>query len=216
MNLPTACPAAHTRLARWLRQHPTRQAWRISGLGPEVALYFALQPPALADEAWLAGWRPQPAADVAGLLDFAGGTDAEPSDPFTVFGNVRKKYLIEQRAGEKILGRTKGFTVEACAEGVAVAADSLQYPPNRTSPAAPDGGRCQQVEGAELAPACVSACRAACGNAVEQYAVLARSTTGFAVADDAQARASRACSRECAYECNKPGKFYGFQVTSRR
>ncbi len=73
-----------------------------------------------------------------------------------------------------------------------------------------------QREGAELGPACVSACRAACSNAVERYAAVARSTTGFPVADDAQARASRACSRECAYECNKPGKFYEFQISSRR
>ena len=58
--------------------------------------------------------------------------------------SCRKKYLIEQRAGEKIVSRTKGFTVEACAEGVAIAADALQFPPNRPSPAAEEG-RCQKV-----------------------------------------------------------------------
>ena len=72
------------------------------------------------------------------------------------------------------------------------------------------------MEGAELAPACISACRAACGIAVERYAALSRAATGFLVPDDARVRAVRTCSRECAYECNKPGKFYGFQVTSRR
>ena len=36
--------------------------------------------------------------------------------------------------------------MEACAEGVAVAADALQYPPNRPSPSAPGEGRCQQVQ----------------------------------------------------------------------
>ena len=124
-----------------------------------------------ASSAWC---RPQPVAELAGFFD--SGTEAEPSNPFTVFGTVRwppaafttlvgrlstvlvlwlrtaerhrvgrKKYLIEQRSGEKILGRTKGFTVEACAEGVAVAATSLQYPPNRPSPSASEEGRCQQV-----------------------------------------------------------------------
>ena len=137
-----------------------------------------------ASSAWC---RPQPAAELAGIFDSS--TEAEPSDPFTVFGTVRwlsaalatsfgqqqphsqrlpsargsriltasspvfvsccigrKKYLIEQTSGEKILGRTKGFTVQACAEGVAVAADTLQYPPNRPSPSAPEEGRCQQVQ----------------------------------------------------------------------
>ncbi len=34
--------------------------------------------------------------------------------------------------------------MEACAEGVAIAADALQFPPNRPSPAAEEG-RCQKV-----------------------------------------------------------------------
>ncbi len=146
----------------------------------------------------------------------AGGTVACPRCRSRRRAARRKKYLIEQRAGEKIVSRAKGFTVDACAEGVAVAADALQFPPNRPSPAAAEEGRCQTATGAELPPACASACRAACGGAVERYAAAARAASGFAVAADARARATRVCSRECAYECNKPGKFYSFEVSARR
>lgn len=51
-------------------------------------------------QAGRAGWAPQPlsVADVAGLLDFA-GPDAEPSDPYTVLGDVRCCLLVYCQLG---------------------------------------------------------------------------------------------------------------------
>lgn len=46
------------------------------------------------------------------------GIDEEKVEPFTLYGSVKKKYLIERIEGGKIVGRSPGFTVKACVGAV--------------------------------------------------------------------------------------------------
>jgi hypothetical protein len=49
-----------------------------------------------------------------------GREDKDPIEPFSLFGTVYKKYVIEvfDESGRQIIGRKKGFTAEACVDVV--------------------------------------------------------------------------------------------------
>jgi hypothetical protein len=55
----------------------------------------------------------QPLAELAGFFSSA------PDDPFTLYGTNFKKYEIEQMQGEKVVSRSRGFTVDTCVSGKA-------------------------------------------------------------------------------------------------
>ena len=46
------------------------------------------------------------------------GISEDKVEPFTLYGSVKKKYLIERVEGEKIVSRSPGFTVKACVGAV--------------------------------------------------------------------------------------------------
>ncbi|DBB09762.1 TPA: hypothetical protein ACH3X3_001396 [Trebouxia sp. C0006] len=51
----------------------------------------------------------------------------DPVNPFTLFGNTRKKFLIEILEGTKVISRKKGFTTTTCVSGVAIGQQTKQF-----------------------------------------------------------------------------------------
>ena len=75
-----------------------------------------------------------------------------------------------------------------------------------------------QVEGKDVKAACGGSCISACSAAFDKYATERLSLTGFQVvaSNGDKDRLLRACSRQCTYECGKPGNGYGFAVPFRQ
>jgi hypothetical protein len=94
---------------------------------------------------------------------------------------------------------------------IAVKAERAAVAPSCASVSLP--GKFTRV--ADIAPACIPACRGACTAALDAHAALTRATTGYALAADDAARLGKACARVCGVECTKPGKFFDFAVPFR-
>ena len=52
-----------------------------------------------------------------------------------VYGSVFKKYLIENLDGEKVVSRSRGFTVDSCAAGISAAEEEHLGPEFQGIPA---------------------------------------------------------------------------------
>ena len=67
----------------------------------------------------------------------------------------------------------------------------------------------------EMLPACVPACRQACGVAVSQYDAEQRKTAGFGLTEKDGAKVKGTCAARCVKECQKSGKAYDFIIPWR-
>ncbi|EFJ45471.1 hypothetical protein VOLCADRAFT_105916 [Volvox carteri f. nagariensis] len=75
---------------------------------------------------------------------------------------------------------------------------------------------CRKSEGQDLKETCRSACEAACTEALDSYGQQVTQESGFALLASDKARMARSCTRNCAYECGKPGKAFDFVIPYRR
>ena len=168
----------------------------------------------------------------AGL--FGGGEEKDPIEPFSIFGTVYKQYVIDilDDSGRAIVGRTKGFTAEACV--VLLTAEQQRYSvPNEGGfvERNPDGQGekvarsrfCEKrvVKGSitkteQMMPACVPACRSACFQATQAYDGQQLKSKGFGFTEKELGKVKGTCSARCEKECIKPGKSYDFQIPFRR
>ena len=168
----------------------------------------------------------------AGL--FGGGEEKDPIEPFSIFGTVYKQYVIDilDDSGRAIVGRTKGFTAEACVD--LLTAEQQRYSmPNEGGfvERSPDGPGekvarsrfCEKrvVKGSitkteQMMPACVPACRSACFQATQAYDGRQLKSKGFGFTEKELGKVKGTCSARCEKECIKPGKSYDFQIPFRR
>ena len=176
--------------------------------------------------------------------------EKDPVEPFSVFGSVYKKYVIDvldEVTGRQIVGRKKGFTAEACVDVISERQQLFRVPGEGGS-LAPGGPTSAAVasQGAqtgdftstsvpvarkrvcvekvvagsitktdEMLPACVTACRQACGAAVSQYDAEQRKTAGFGLTEKDGAKVKGTCAARCVKECQKSGKAYDFIIPWR-
>ncbi|GFR43769.1 hypothetical protein Agub_g4883, partial [Astrephomene gubernaculifera] len=162
-----------------------------------------------------------PVADLGAGL-FGGGGDfhdeRDPITPFTLYGTNSKKFLIEELQGNKIVGRRRGFTVEACVGAVEAPEETPQFQGLSTRDKAlyAEGRTCKKSEGQELRETCRVACETACSEAVAGQAARVAGESGFRLLAADQVRLARGCARSCTYECGKPGSNFDFVVPYRR
>ncbi|KAG2453450.1 hypothetical protein HYH02_001671 [Chlamydomonas schloesseri] len=165
-----------------------------------------------------------PLADLAAGF-FGGGGDADstpaerdPITPFTLYGTSFKKYLIEELQGEKVISRKKGFTVNSCVGAVSSAQETPQFQGLPTGDKAlyAKDRVCKKAEGQELKEVCRTACESACTEAIDLYDKQVKEESGFALLASDKARLTKSCTRNCSYECAKPGKAFDFVIPYRR
>lgn len=134
-----------------------------------------------------------------------------------MLGSNFKKFLIEELDGEKIVSRRRGFTVQTCTSTVLQADETPQYNALPMGERVGEGsnGTCAVSVGSELKPACESSCLGACTQTLRKYNEEAFLRTGFELDERAVGKVLRACSRQCTYECGKPGRGMSFSVPSK-
>ena len=176
--------------------------------------------------------------------------EKDPVEPFSVFGSVSKKYVIDvldEETGRQIVARKKGFTAEACVDVIAERQQRFRVPGEGGS-LAPGGltSAAVALQGAstgsfksssepvarkrvcvtkevagsitkteEMLPACVPACRQACGTSISAYDAEQRKTVGFGFTEKDAAKVKGTCAARCVKECQKSGKAYNFIVPWR-
>jgi hypothetical protein len=147
-----------------------------------------------------------------------------PTPPYTVYGLVSKRFIIEDLKGERIVSRRKGTTVTACASVVSASdetPDTLRLSNAlKVGQVEPQSCSVERYGGAvsttgDLKPVCVPACRSACAGALDTHNFRLIAETGFGLQPAARARVEKACVRSCAYECVAPGRSFEFVVPER-
>lgn len=105
----------------------------------------------------------------AGL--FTSADEKDPIEPFSIFGTVYKRYVInvmDEATGRQIVGRKKGFTAEACVDVISEREQRFRVP----------------GEGGNIAP----------GGATSAAVVEAARSTGSFASTSAPAARSRVCT----------------------
>ncbi|KAI8477431.1 MAG: hypothetical protein J3K34DRAFT_398231 [Monoraphidium minutum] len=153
--------------------------------------------------------------DVAGLFD---RSDDEGPEPFTLYGTNFKMFSIEQLDGEKVVSRSRGFTVDTCVSAVDEAMESPEFQRLPSGDKMRSGSNllCKRATGPELKPACASSCREACSAALDAEAAKQLANTGLQLSPTDRKRMLRSCTRQCNYGCNGSGKTHDFVTPSRR
>ncbi|WIA09282.1 hypothetical protein OEZ86_011865 [Tetradesmus obliquus] len=156
----------------------------------------------------------QPLADLAGLFE----SQKDDIDPFTLYGTNFKKYQIEQMEGEKVVSRSRGFTVDSCVSAVLASQETPEFNglPTGEKVQAGDGLLCKRATGPDLNKACKQSCASACGDALARYEERMFAETGFKLEPKERERVLRNCRHSCSYECTKSGKAHDFVVPYRR
>ncbi|KAL0052430.1 hypothetical protein WJX82_002009 [Trebouxia sp. C0006] len=141
----------------------------------------------------------------------------DPVNPFTLFGNTRKKFLIEILEGTKVISRKKGFTTTTCVSGVAIGQQTKQFDnlPESAKTDAADNQLCSKRTGPDLQLTCNASCAQACTAALNEYADRDSRLTGYSIDGKTKDKLSKSCTKQCTYECAKPGDKYGFAIPYR-
>lgn len=75
---------------------------------------------------------------------------------------------------------------------------------------------CRKAEGTDLKETCRSSCQSACIDTLTGYATALTEESGFRLLDKDQERLLKSCTRNCSYECSKPGKAFDFVIPYRK
>ncbi|KAA6425359.1 MAG: hypothetical protein FRX49_04852 [Trebouxia sp. A1-2] len=151
------------------------------------------------------------------LADASFSDQNDPVNPFTLFGNTRKKFLIEILEGTKVISRKKGFTTTTCVSGVAIGQQTKQFDnlPESAKTDAADNQLCSKRTGPDLQLTCNASCAQACTAALNEYADRDSRLTGYSIDGKTKDKLSKSCTKQCTYECAKPGDKYGFAIPYR-
>jgi len=159
----------------------------------------------------------QPLAEIAGL--FGGGeNERDPITPFTLYGTTFKKFVIEKLQGEKIVSRSRGFTVDTCIASANTDQEtpSFQFLPVGEKVRAAGNTVCEQAVGSDMKQTCASSCEAACNRALDLFEVSEAKRSGFSLLEKDRTRLRKTCIRECSIDCTRPGKAYDFVIPYRK
>ena len=151
-----------------------------------------------------------------GLFDAAAAASAPA--PFTLYGTNQKLFSIETLDGEKVVSRSRGFTVDTCVSAVEERVESPEFQMLSAGERlrAGDNLLCRRATGPDLKPACATSCRAACSDALDAEAAKQQAETGLPLSPSDRKRLMRGCVRQCTYGCVGSGKTHDFVTTSRR
>jgi len=138
--------------------------------------------------------------------------EKDPVEPFTLYGSIFKKYLIEDLVEGKIVGRRKGFTASACVNALDASKESpeLQGMPAGLKVMVIGKPCCAKGEGQTREGACMTPCTHACQAAVLRHVAEVKEETGYILDSSDTTKVTSACSTQCFNECTKPGKSISF------
>jgi len=144
---------------------------------------------------------------------------SDPVEPFTVYGSVFKKLVIDvlDDAGTKIVSRKRGVTTVSCVSTTAASRETpvFQGLPTGLKVTAFGEEICRRAEADEVPQACGPSCKASCTASVVKYRQTQKSLLGYTFTDKDEARVIKSCIRNCNLECTKPGKTSSFVVPFR-
>ena len=148
---------------------------------------------------------------------FGPDIDRDPVEPFTLYGDVSKKFYIDNLDEKgKIVGRRRGFTATVCI----TAAGQSQESPNYANglPLSENVDRfgaptCIEVVGQDLEKTCDKACARGCEEQIRAYLTKLERDTGFKLEPGEPRRLLISCSKRCFKESQKPGADRPFALT---
>ncbi|KAI5066113.1 hypothetical protein GOP47_0018737 [Adiantum capillus-veneris] len=163
---------------------------------------------------------PDSSDDLALAFDWFGNSSSsiqkDPVEPFTLYGSVFKKYLIENIVEGKVVSRRKGFTSTACVNAL----DADKETPELQGILAGlkviiiGEPKCAKSEGQSREETCFPSCKVACRRAIEQHLAEVTKETGYVLDSKDKAKVIESCGNQCANECLKPGKTTSQSSTS--
>ncbi len=78
-----------------------------------------------------------------------------------------------------------------------------------------DNQLCSRRTGQDLQLTCNASCGQACTAALNEYADRDSRLTGYSIDAKTKDKLSKSCTKQCTYECAKPGDKYGFAIPYR-
>ena len=163
------------------------------------------------------------AAAVATSAYVVAPLSALADEPFTLFGVVLKKNLVEEldEGGTKVVARKSGFTVDACVAGYSDEEVGPGFSLTLQDPSASCVSLAQPMPGIKdltnkeqlaaragvCAPTCRSACKAGRKSFVSRQVALLGSF--FEVDEEKADKVVEACSKRCTDECAYKGERQG-------
>lgn len=168
--------------------------WMVAALAAVVMSGVAGEP------AMAFGWFGQPQIE------------KDPVQPFTLYGSILKKYLIEDIVENKVVGRKKGFTASACVNALDASKETpeLQGVPPGLKVTIIGEPSCSKGQGQTREESCTAPCRKACQGAVSQHLTEVKDETGYVLDQSDIKKVTETCSVQCFNECTKPGKSISF------
>ncbi|QDZ18192.1 hypothetical protein HOP50_01g06950 [Chloropicon primus] len=135
---------------------------------------------------------------------FGPDIEKDPIEPFTLYGEIVKKFFIENldETG-KIKSRSKGFTSQVCIEGLPISV------PQKDEYGVPT---CVEVVGQDFERTCDKACSRGCEEQIRAYLNKVEADTGFKLEPGEPRRLLVSCSKRCFKESMRPGMNRPFQL----
>ena len=141
----------------------------------------------------------------------------DPIEPFVLYGNIYKKYLIEVLEGTKVVSRKKGFTANACVNAIKASQETPDIVglPNGLKVSVLSDPDCTRKEGDTLPSTCAAACSGSCRSTMARFQREEQAATGYQLLPEDKERMERRCTRSCRVQCLKEGNATSFAVPSR-
>ena len=165
----------------------------------------------------LLGGPAGPAAASTPITLFGEPNLRDPIEPFVLYGNIYKKYLIEVLEGTKVVSRKKGFTANACVNAIKASQETPDIVglPNGLKVSVLSDPDCTRKEGDTLPSTCAAACSGSCRSTMARFQREEQAATGYQLLPEDKERMERRCTRSCRVQCLKEGNATSFAVPSR-
>lgn len=140
------------------------------------------------------------------------GFEKDPIQPFTLYGSIFKKYVIEQLVDGKVISRKKGLTTNACVNALEASKETpeLQRLPIDVKVNIIGNPSCEKGEGQTKEDSCLLPCRKACDIAISRHLEAVKKETGYILDVTDRSKVVDTCSTRCYNECLKSGKRISF------
>eukprot|EP00898_Chlorokybus_atmophyticus_P000188 jgi/Chlat1/116/Chrsp1S00221 len=162
---------------------------------------------------------------------FGSPLDKDPVEPFTIYGTIFKKYLIEKIENGRVVARKKGVTAKCwqvdslgnavCTVTATAIEPTFETPEFRGLPIGMKMNvpgydpRCAKGEAPTKEEACIQPCETACAAAIDDHIKREKSLSGYVVDAKDRANVLKRCSRQCINECLQPGNSSSFVAPFR-